>query len=133
MTSLTTSADLAEQTVNIYRQRMRIEENFRDTKCTRYGFGLKESRTRSPERMKILLLIAAVATFTCWLGAIITRQTGAAADYQAHSSKFKSVLSSVFLGREALKKGIKVTKKQFAILIHHLFQATKEAKLGAVI
>jgi hypothetical protein len=133
VTSLCSSTDIAKQTVNIYRQRMRIEENFRDTKCTRYGFGLKESRTRSSERMKILLLIAAVATFACWLAAIVTRNAGIAADYQAHSSKFKSVLSSVYLGREALKKGIKVTQKQFNILAQHLFQMTNEAKLGAAI
>lgn len=133
VSSLAPFKKFALETVKIYRQRMRIEENFRDTKCTRYGFGLKESRTRSPERMKILLLIAAVATFACWLAAIITRQNGAASDFQAHSSKFKSVLSSVFLGREALKKGIKVTQEQFTILIYHLLQMTNEAKLGATI
>ena len=34
--------------VNIYRQRMRIEENIRDTKCTHYGLGLKDSLSKSP-------------------------------------------------------------------------------------
>lgn len=77
---------VAKHAVNIYRQRMRIEENFRDTKCTRYGFGLKDSLTYTPERMSILLLIAAIATFACWLGGIFTREKGKAPDFQAHLS-----------------------------------------------
>ena len=100
---------------------MRIEENIRDTKCTRFGFGLKESRTHSTERMKILLLIAAIATFACWIAAVVTRQNGTASDYQAHSAKFKSVISSVYLGREALKRGINITDKQFSVFIQLLF------------
>jgi hypothetical protein len=40
--------------VNIYRQRMRIEENIRDTKWLNYGLGLKNSLSRSPERLDIL-------------------------------------------------------------------------------
>lgn len=47
VTSLCPSNDIALKTVKIFQQRMRIEGNFRDTKCTRYGFGLKESRSRT--------------------------------------------------------------------------------------
>lgn len=129
VTTLYQSNEMALKTVKIFRQRMRIEENFRDTKCTRYGFGLRESRSRSPERMKILLLISALATFACWLAAIITRQAGAASDYQAHSSKFKSVLSWVYLGREALKRGIKITRKEFSPLLLSLFHVVDKVKL----
>lgn len=129
VTSLLPSKDIASKTVKIYYQRMRIEENFRDSKCTRYGFGLKESRTRSPERMKILLLISALATFACWLAAIVTRQAGMAADYQAHSSKFKSVLSWVYLGREALKKRIKITTKQFTSILLLMIHVAESIKL----
>lgn len=111
VTSLT-GTDIAKHTTNIYRQRMRIEENIRDTKCTRYGFGLKESRSRSTERMKILLLIAAIATFACWIAGIFTREEGKAADFQAHSSKNTGILSVVYLGREALKAGMRISRKQ---------------------
>ena len=112
VTSLPQSKDLARQTVNIYKQRMRIEENFRDTKCTRYGFGLKDSRTKSTERMNILLLIAAIATFACWIAGIHAKNRGKDKDYQAHSAKFSS-LSFVYLGREVLKKNMRIRKKQF--------------------
>jgi len=40
---------------------------------THYGLGLKNSLTRTPERMAILLLIAAIATFAAWLSGIIAK------------------------------------------------------------
>jgi hypothetical protein len=131
VTSLTPADKMALDVVKIYRQRMRIEENFRDTKCRRYGFGLEESRSRSTERMKVLLLIAAIATFACWLASIFTRQKGDATAYQAHSSKFTSVLSSVYLGKEALKKGFRLGKKQFISLLQSLFEISAAAQLEA--
>ena len=129
VTSLLPSANIAQQTVNIYFQRMRIEENFRDTKCTRYGFGLKESRSRSTERMNVLLLIAAIATFACWLAGICARKAGIAADYQVHSSKFTAVLSSIYLGREVLKKNVHILKKYFAAALKALFEINATAQL----
>jgi len=104
VTSLHQAPNNPNHIVNIYRQRMRIEENFRDTKCPHYGLGLKHSLTRTPERMAILLLIAAIATWVAWLAGIITLASGKAADFQAHSAKFTQSLSLVYLGREALKK-----------------------------
>lgn len=75
VTSLPQTRDNPAYIVNIYRQRMRIEENFRDTKCAHYGQGLKHSLTKSPQRMAILLLIAAIATLAAWLaGLILERQ-----------------------------------------------------------
>ena len=59
---MTTSAKKAAK---IYRECMQIEEKFKDTKDRRYGFGLNESNTKTTERMNVLLLIAAIATFAC--------------------------------------------------------------------
>jgi hypothetical protein len=83
---------------------MRIEENFRDSKCPHYGLGLKNSLTRTPKRMAILLLIAAIATFAAWLAGLISTLIGKARDFQAHSAKFTRSLSMVYLGREIIKK-----------------------------
>ena len=113
VTSLSVTPDIAKQTVNIYQQRMRIEENFRDTKCPHYGLGLKKSLSRSPERMQVLLLIAAMATFAAWLAGIFISCTGRAFDFQAHSAKVTRALSTVYLGREAFKRRFSITKKQF--------------------
>lgn len=104
VTSLPQAQDNPNHIINIYRQRMRIEENFRDTKCPHYGLGLKDSLTRIPERMAILLLIAAIATFAAWLFGISAIQLGKATDFQAHSAKCTSSLSIVYLGREVIKK-----------------------------
>jgi hypothetical protein len=113
VTSLPQARDNPDHIVNIYRQRMRIEENFRDTKCPHYGLGLKKSLTRDPERMGILLLIAAIATWAAWLAGLITILAGNASDFQAHSAKFTQSLSIVYLGREAIKKEILTSHAQW--------------------
>lgn len=114
---LVTSLDSVENkphiATNIYKKRMQIEENFRDTKCTRFGFGLNDSRSRSPERFQVLMLISAIAIFAAWLAGIFIRTKGEAAHYQAHSAKFHNVISIVFLGKQALKKGFRMGKRQF--------------------
>jgi len=113
VTSLNDSRMLANHVVRIYSQRMQIEENFRDTKSQRYGFGLNESGTKTPARMAVLLLLAAIATLSCWLVGLTVKRNGKAANYQAHSSSFTSVLSIVYLGCEAIRSGYKIVKYQF--------------------
>jgi hypothetical protein len=120
VTSFNQSTRNAAEIVKIYKKRMQIEENFRDTKSTKYGFGLNESRSKIPDRMNILLLIAAIATFASWLAGLYIRKAGKASDYQIQSAKHTGVLSTVFLGREALKKKFKLLQKQFDALWNDL-------------
>jgi hypothetical protein len=47
----------------LYAQRMRIEQSFRDTKNVRWGQGLHSARSRSQQRLQMLLLIAHLAMF----------------------------------------------------------------------
>jgi hypothetical protein len=47
----------------LYAQRMGIEQSFRDTKNLRWGQGLHSTRSRTPERLQMLLLIAHLAMF----------------------------------------------------------------------
>lgn len=129
VTSLFLTKDIAKQAVNIYRQRMRIEENIRDTKCPHYGLGLKKSLSRTPERMGVLLLIAAIATFAAWIAGIFTTLAGKASDFQAHSAKFTTVLSKVYLGREAVKRGLDITKKQLNTILKMLYQIVINTQL----
>jgi hypothetical protein len=129
VTSLSQSRHNPNHIVTIYRQRMRIEENFRDTKCPHYGLGLKDSLTRTPERMAILLLIAAIATFAAWLAGIITFHQGKAADFQAHSAKFKTSLSTVYLGREAIKKQLDISHSELIIALKILLQMVINTQL----
>lgn len=57
----------ARQIVRLYKTRMQIEENFRDTKSTAYGLGIARKRYTHFERALNLLLIAALAGFVLWL------------------------------------------------------------------
>jgi hypothetical protein len=52
-----------EGIVALYRQRMSIEQSFRDTKNLRVGMGLEVSRSRSAQRFNVLLLIVHLAAF----------------------------------------------------------------------
>lgn len=128
VTSLPQS-DNPNHSVTIYRQRMRIEENFRDTKCPHYGLGLKNSLTRTPERMGILLLLAAIATFAAWLAGIITIHYGRAADFQAHSAKCTQSLSTVYLGREVIKKKLNISNTQFKLSLELMLQMVINTQL----
>ncbi len=49
--------------VGLYAQRMQIEQSFRDTKNLRVGQGLQATRSRSRERLQMLLLIAHLGAF----------------------------------------------------------------------
>ena len=63
--------------------------------------------------MAVLLLIAAIATFISWIAGILTRKRNKASDYQAHSAKFKNVLSIEYLGCEVLRRGFKICITEF--------------------
>lgn len=127
VTSFTKASLNPSLIVNIYRQRMRIEENIRDTKCPHYGLGLRNSLTQSPQRMNILLLIAAIATFVAWLAGLFIKSIGKAPDFQAQSAKFTSALSYVFLGRRALCKGLDSTQDEFKNMLLMLYDCTLQA------
>jgi hypothetical protein len=129
VSSLTQAQDNPNHIVNIYRQRMRIEENFRDTKCPHYGLGLRDSLTRTPERMAILLLIAAIATFAAWLAGISTMNQGKATDFQAHSAKFTTSLSIVYLGREVIKKQFHFSNSELILAKDLLLQMVVNTQL----
>lgn len=51
----------ARSIVNLYAQRMRIEQQFRDTKNLALGMGLSRNRSAGAERLQALLLIAHIA------------------------------------------------------------------------
>ncbi|WP_249364797.1 hypothetical protein [Pseudoalteromonas rubra] len=45
---------------------MQIEESFRDLKSPQYGMGLRHSKSRRPNRLDILRLLALLATIILW-------------------------------------------------------------------
>jgi len=97
-TSLPVNSKLAKQVVNIYSSRMQIEEAFRDSKSIHFGLGYELSGTKSPQRLQILFLIAALAGLILWILGAIAKATDRHRDYQANSVKDKNVLSMIYIG-----------------------------------
>ncbi|EDR1382620.1 transposase, partial [Salmonella enterica subsp. diarizonae serovar 61:r:z53] len=53
--------------MKLYSRRMQIEQNFRDEKSERFGFGLRASYSRSAGRLSVLSLLATLSTIVLWL------------------------------------------------------------------
>lgn len=84
---------------------MRIEEGFRDLKSHRYGLALRYQGARSAQRLNILLLIGALATYGLLVCGCCARTQGVACSYQVNTERTRSVLSLFTLGRQWLLRG----------------------------
>ncbi len=88
----------AKQLVKLYRQRMQIEESFRDMKSQHFGEGLERSRSNGVGRFSVLVLIASLAAFVLWL--LGTAAEAAGLHEQLHpSNRKRRVYSKLFLAR----------------------------------
>ena len=88
----------AKQLVKLYRQRMQIEESFRDMKSQHFGEGLERSRSNGVGRFGVLVLIASLAAFVLWL--LGTAAEAAGLHQQLHpSNRQRRVYSKLFLAR----------------------------------
>lgn len=115
----------AKKIIQIYKLRMTIEQGFRDVKNTRNGFCLRETRSSTAERLSILLLIGALATFIVCIYGQAAQLKGLQYQYQTNSVKHKTVLSWFFLGICTIKGRIVFPKE----IIH---QALNEKVLAGV-
>lgn len=88
----------------LYSQRMQVEETFRDLKSHRWGLGLRYSRCKHAERIQVLLLIAALATLVMWLVGLCGRALHWMRRFQANTERTRPVLSTVFLGRQLIRR-----------------------------
>ncbi len=102
--NLPASRKLAHRVVQIYRQRMQIEESFRDMKSARFGLALEFHRSRDPQRLAILLLILALALLVLWLIGSIAKERGLMRHYQANTVRHREVLSVIFLGIRIIER-----------------------------
>jgi hypothetical protein len=87
-----------EKLVRLYRQRMQIEESFRDMKDLHFGEGLERSRSSGTGRFTVLVLIASLAAFLLWLLGTAAERYGL--DRRMHPGNGKRrVYSGLFLAR----------------------------------
>lgn len=105
-TSLPGSKQYSRKIINIYKNRMQIEQNFRDLKNQRHGFGLRDSRTENIKRLEIMLLIAFIATLILWLIAATAERYNLHRRFQANTKNDGRAISLFFLGWQVIKHGI---------------------------
>jgi hypothetical protein len=86
--------------VKLYRQRMQIEKNLRDTKNGRVGISVEYANSKSAERFDTLLLIGALTLFALLCMGYIAALRKDHLLLQAKSIKHRAVLSYIYLGRE---------------------------------
>ena len=89
----------------IYKRRMKIEHDFRDTKDPKWGIGMRESRSKNPIHLIILILLGVLACFLLWLIGLCLEEKCLHRDFQANTVRHKRVLSLVFLALEAIREG----------------------------
>jgi hypothetical protein len=88
----------AQQLVKLYRQRMPIEESFRDMKSQQFGEGLECSRSHGVGRFTVLVLIASLAAFLLWLIGTAAERRGLHLLLHPANRK-RRVYSKLFLAR----------------------------------
>lgn len=89
--------------IRLYKQRMTIEEAFRDMKSAQYGLDLRSNCTRKSNRFSLWLLLAALASFIAWIVGYYAEKQTLHRQFQANTVK-KRVLSFFYLGCQIIRK-----------------------------
>jgi hypothetical protein len=113
----------AQKIMKIYKLRMCIEQGFRDTKNQRLGFCLRETRSTTAERLSILLLISALATFVVCIYGQGCRLLNLQHHYQTNSIKNRPVLSWFCLGIIGIKQKIPLCKNLIPRIIKDMIMS----------
>jgi hypothetical protein len=94
----------------IYKKRMQIEQNFRDDKSERFGFGWRFSRTKDKNKISLLILLATSATLILWMSGFAAEQKKLHYRFQANTVRTHRVLSLLFLAKQLITHGLKELK-----------------------
>lgn len=97
--------------MKLYSRRMQIEQNFRDEKSERFGFGLRASHSHSACRLLVLSLLAILVTIVMWLLGYHAEKKGLPLRYQANSLKSRRVFSYLTLAENILRHSPLVLKR----------------------
>lgn len=90
---------------NRYKNRMQIEQNFRDEKSPRFGFGWRLGRTKCLKRIAILCLIAHIAAFFLMSLGIMAEKLNMHKKFQVNT-RSRRVLSFLSLAKQIVKQGV---------------------------
>lgn len=92
-----------KQVMKLYSRRMQIEQNFRDEKNPRWGFGLRFGASYSTERVTVLSLITTLASIIMWLSGFSLENRGIHHKYQANTVKHRRVISLLKLAENVFR------------------------------
>jgi hypothetical protein len=95
--------------VQIYSLRFQIEECFRDTKNSRFGWSFRHARSRTNRRIEVLLLIATIGMLALMLVGQTAERLGIHRAFQANTVRSKRVLSLFFVGKNSIQIGLDKT------------------------
>lgn len=127
-TSLPNHRLLAKQVVGIYRQRMQIEEGFRDMKSSRFGLGFEQNKSIKTIRLSVLVLLTSLASVVAILLGITLVIANKHRRFQANTDP-KQTLSFHTLGLRALACKMRLTQSQFRRAIKWLDEQVDTAWL----
>ena len=98
-----------QEIVRIYAMRFQIEESFRDTKNSRFGWCFRHARSKGNKRLEILLLIASLGLIVMMLLGLTAERKELHKSFQANTVRKKRVLSLFYLGKNILQVGMEKT------------------------
>ncbi|ACT06861.1 transposase IS4 family protein [Dickeya chrysanthemi Ech1591] len=97
--------------MKLYSRRMQIEQNFRDEKSERFGFGLRGCGSKTGERLWVLSLLATLASIVLWLFGYHFENKGLHLHYQANSIKKRRVISFLTLAENVLRHSPRILRR----------------------
>ena len=118
-----------ETVVALYAQRMEIELAFRDLKSERYGLGMEASRSKRPERLAVLLLIAALAMFMLRLIGEHARAQGLEREFQSNTRSSRPTLSVMSLALQFVRKKLSTLAEQ---VFNAVFKDLCDGKVASI-
>ena len=90
--------------VKLYAQRMKIEQQFRDTKNLALGMGLAQSRSRGQRRLQALLLIAHIAQLAKRLIGEAAKAQQLELQLMSNNTKSRSTISVMTLAARVIDR-----------------------------
>lgn len=129
VSNLPPTRKVAQRVVSLYRQRMTIEQAFRDLKAYRHGFALRANLGRNTARLANLLLIAALGVMAVWLKGLVGIQRGLDRTLQANTERRRRVLSTFFIGLRMIQQNIPPSANALSGALAEL-RATADASGG---
>jgi len=121
--------DTPKKIVSLYRQRMQIEEGFRDTKNQQYGVGLAQAKSKHAKRYNNLLLVAALTLFLLWCIGRAAVDKKFHYRLQANTIRHKAVLSYIYIAMQIINdKRYKIKKKELRPIFEKISQFTRKVE-----